>query len=62
MVPPRATSRIGGTETNSTAVNMIRPPYRSVSTPTTIRPIDPTRTGIATSAAVAEGASSSCAV
>ena len=30
-------------------MNMARPPYRSVSAPTEIRPTDPTRIGVATS-------------
>ena len=33
-------------------VNIVRPPKRSVSAPTGIRPTEPTRIGVATSSAV----------
>ena len=55
--PPTATSRIGRMEASSTKVNMARPPYLSVRAPTTIRPSEPTNTGMATSTPVAAGVS-----
>src|SRR6478609_11420996 len=52
MAPAKATGRTGTMDATETIMNIIRPPYRSVSAPTGMRPSDPTRIGVATSNAV----------
>ncbi|CAH0257399.1 hypothetical protein SRABI128_03058 [Microbacterium sp. Bi128] len=59
-LPPTATSRIGTMEASRTKVNMARPPYLSVKAPTTIRPSEPTKTGMATSTPVVAGLRCRC--
>lgn len=49
------TRKVGAMLTKHTTVNMSRPPYRSVSTPTGIRPSEPTSTGNATRTDVCVG-------
>src|SRR6478735_9275425 len=49
--------RIGRIVTPETIGNMTRPPYRSVSPPTMMRPRDPTITGTATSSATSDSLS-----
>src|SRR5688572_24612516 len=50
-------NRIGMIVTPETIGNMTRPPYRSVSAPTTMRPREPTTTGTATSRATSDSLS-----
>jgi len=52
MEPAKATSSTGAIEISEIAVNILRPPKRSVRAPTGIRPTEPTRIGVATSSAV----------
>lgn len=47
MLPATATNRTAGTEIIRIAVNITRPPNRSVKAPTTMRPTAPTSTGVA---------------
>ena len=47
-------------EASRTKVNMARPPYLSVKAPTTIRPSEPTKTGMATSTPVVAGLRCRC--
>ena len=50
-------NRIGTIVTPETIGNITRPPYRSVSAPTTMRPSEPTTTGTATSSATSDSLS-----
>ena len=47
--PAAPTASTGAIDANEIAMNIVRPPNRSVSAPTKIRPTDPTRIGVATS-------------
>jgi hypothetical protein len=48
-VPAAPTATTGTIEAREMAMNIVRPPNRSVSEPMMIRPIDPTKIGVATS-------------
>ena len=50
-------NRIGTIVTPETIGNITRPPYRSVSPPTMMRPSEPTTTGTATSSATSDSLS-----
>ena len=50
-LPASATSSTKGTVSSVRTGNMMRPPWRSVSAPTGMRPTAPTSTGVATSSA-----------
>ncbi len=49
ICPATATRSTNGAESRSSPVNITRPPKRGVSTPTTMRPSEPTRIGTAIS-------------
>ena len=58
--PTRAVSSTSGAVRARIAVNITRPPRRSVRAPTGTRAMEPTKIGIATSSAVCEELSSIC--